>query len=155
TVEEIITSVGRLIHFDVGGVVLVDDGRLQIHTSGLLDPADVLEFQNLCDTHLRDLAGGATLPSAFTVDVINVGDYSDAEPHDPDGWSTFLAVPLRSRGQLIGLLALGKRQPGAFTEQMHRTLRMITPSIVSVLDSARAFQHSLADEARATFSQLG
>jgi len=152
---EIITSVRRLIQFDVAGVVMTDDGRLKIHTPVRLDPADVAEFQDLCDTHLRDLAGGATLPSAFTVDVVHIGEDPDSDAHDPDGWPSFHAVPLRSRGQLIGLLALGRREPGAFTEQMHATLRMITPSIVSVLDSARTFQHDVADEARATFSQLG
>ncbi len=53
------------------------------------------------------------------------------------------------------MLALGAFLPGAFSDATHRTLRTVTPSIVSVLDSARQFQTTLADEAWATFSSLG
>lgn len=155
TVQEIITSVGRLIHSDVAGVVLADEGWLQVHTAQPLDPADVGTFQDLCDSHLRDLAGGATIPAGFEVDIVYTGDDPDAPPAEAEGWATFHAVPLRSRGQLLGLLAIARRDPGAFTDQMYRTLRAITPSIVSVVESARSYQSALADEARATFSQLG
>ncbi len=154
TVREIITSVGRLIHSDVAGVVLAEEGWLQVHTAQQLDPADISAFQDLCDSHLRDLAGGATVAAGFEVDIVHTGD-PDAPPVEAEGWATFHAVPLRSRGHLVGLLALARRDPGAFTDQMHRTLQAITPSIVSVVESARSYQHALSDEARATFSQLG
>jgi CheY-like chemotaxis protein len=153
TAQEILTSVGRLIECDAAGLVMAEEGRLELHTARVLDVEDAAGFQDLCDHHLHDLAGGADLPAELSVEVVTLDDSQDAAP--AKGWHTFHSVPLRSRGQLIGLLALGSHDPGAYGEAVHRTLRTITPSIVSVLESARNFQRNLESEARATFSQLG
>jgi twitching motility two-component system response regulator PilH len=153
TVQEILSSVGRLVEGDAAGLVMAEEGQLELHSARTLDAEDVAGFRTLCDQHLHDLGGGAALPAELNVDVMTLDDSQDVA--DAKGWQTFHGVPLRSRGELIGVLVLGSHEPGAFGEAVHRTLRTITPSIVSVLESARNFQRNLESEAMSTFSQLG
>ncbi len=153
TVDEILTSLSRLINFDASAIALPEEGRLEMLCHRRPSDQDVEEFRTTCADHLREMLGGGALPAELQTRITVQSE--QGEITEPRGWLTFYAVPLRSRGQLIGMLALGAFLPGAFSDATHRTLRTVTPSIVSVLDSARQFQTTLADEAWATFSSLG
>lgn len=154
TIDEILTSVERLVHTDAAGIVLSEEGRCDVRCAKPMASEDRVAFHDLAAEHLREMAtANNPVPAHLDINV-----RSDADGDDPGparGWSSFHSVPLRSRGELIGILVLGSHTPGAFTPAVHRTLRAVTPSIVSVLESARDFQSKLADEAKAMFSGLG
>ena len=61
---------------------------------------------------------------------------------DPDsvenpGMATFLSMPLRAGGRLLGLLALSSGTANAFGESVLTTLRLVAPPAAVVIDHAR------------------
>jgi transcriptional regulator with GAF, ATPase, and Fis domain len=150
TIEEILTSLGRLITFDAAAVVLMENGQMEIVARRPLTDTDTARFRELSGAHLAGLSSGATLPSLSPITVL----FDETVPDKDTDWETFHSVPLRSRSQLIGMLAFGMHQPDAMTDAMIATTRTVTPAIVSVLESAKDFQARLTSEARATFSSL-
>jgi transcriptional regulator with GAF, ATPase, and Fis domain len=63
-------------------------------------------------------------------------------------------MSLRSRGGVIGILALASRRSGQFTPQVARTLRLVEFPIAAVVDSAAYHQKLLEQEARVSLSSL-
>ena len=151
TVEEMLTSLQRLVAFDAGAIVFPEEKLLDLHVGHRLSPEDLTEFQEMCTGHLSELIGADLHASEFDVHRLNA---VDGEVDPPRGWASFQAMPLKSRGHLVGDLVMASHTPGAFGEAAMRTLRTITPSIAAVADSARNFQHAVEQEARQAFSSL-
>jgi GAF domain-containing protein len=81
------------------------------------------------------LAGHALDPAEVAVHLV-----------DPDGClgkldlgyvATYLSMPLRSRSGVIGVLALTSSEPGAFSEEALKTLRVLEQPATVVIDNAR------------------
>jgi GAF domain-containing protein len=53
------------------------------------------------------------------------------------GMATFLSMPLRAGGRVLGLLALSSGQANAFGESALSTLRLVAPPAAVVVDHAR------------------
>ena len=51
--------------------------------------------------------------------------------------ATFLSMPLRAGGRLLGLLALSSGTSNAFGESALTTLRLVAPPAAVVIDHAR------------------
>ncbi len=149
SIEEILTSLGRLIAFDGAAVVLLEAAQMEVVTKNALTEPDKDAFNELAAEHLARLDKSIALPPSKTTVL-----FDDTVAERDRGWETFHSVPLRSRGQLIGMLAFGMHNPGAITDAITATTRTVTPAIVSVLESAKDFQAKLTSEARATFSSL-
>lgn len=67
------------------------------------------------------------------------------------------AIPLRSRGQVLGALTVQDTRPGAFDEQTITVLQMMADQVAVALDNARLFaesQEALEAERRA-YGELG
>ncbi len=151
TVDRMLSSLQRLVAFDAGAIVFPEEKLIDLHVGHQLDFTDLAEFTDLCAQHLSERMNKEIPAGSLELHRLNdVG--GDTDP--PRGWQSFRTLPLQSRGQLVGLLALGSHRPGVFDESAMRTLRTITSSIAAVADSARNFQHSVETEARATFSSL-
>ena len=151
TVEEMLTSLQRLIAFDAGAIVFPEEKLLDLHIGHHLSPEDLEEFRIRCAEHVSELTG--TDIDVSELDLHHLNQF-EGETDAPRGWASFQAVPLKSRGHLVGDLVLGSHSPNAFPERAMRTLRTITPSIAAVADSARNFQHTVEQEARQAFSSL-
>jgi twitching motility two-component system response regulator PilH len=150
SVDQILTSIGRLISFDAAAVVLVENAEMEMVSKRRLSDNDTARFRELAGEHLTRLSGNADLPPQSHVTVL----FDETAADGDRGWETYHSVPLRSRGQLIGMLVFGMHMPGAMTDAMLATTRTVTPAIVSVLESARDFQSKLASEAREAFQGL-
>lgn len=152
TVEEILTALRRLVSFDAGAVVLPEQHFLELHVDHPLAEEDEREFDEIAIRSLKEMASG---------DADDLGDYEihhlntvEGEADEPMGWNSIRAIPLRSRGQLLGVLVLGAHKAGAFGEAQRRTLGTVTPSIAAVIDSAGHYQTAIEVEAREAFSSL-
>lgn len=150
SVEQILASLGRLVNFDAAAVILVEDEKMEMVSKRRLSDNDAVRFRELAGEHLTRLSAGSQLPSLPPVTVLFDETVADRDR----GWETYHSVPLRSRGQLIGMLVFGMHMPGAITDAILATTRTVTPAIVSVLESARDFQSKLASEAREAFQSL-
>ncbi len=151
TVERMLTSLRRLVAFDAGAIVFHEEKLIDLHIGHQLDYTDLAEFTDLCAQHLSEYVGKDIPAGSLELHRLNTIE-GDTDP--PRGWNSFRTLPLKSRGQLVGILALGSHRPAVFDESAMRTLRTITASVAAVADSARNFQHSVENEARATFSSL-
>ncbi len=150
TSEEILTALRRLVSFDAGAIVLREQHQLELHVEHALHPDDESEFEARCFRSIREMTGDAD-DGAWDVHHVN----EIAGPLDERrGWASFRAVPLKVRGQLLGVLALGSHAPHAFGEAEARTLRTVTASIAAVVDSAGHYQEAIESEAKAAFSSL-
>jgi twitching motility two-component system response regulator PilH len=148
--EEILESLSRLISFDAASIVLIKPYRMKVVSRRPLTDVDVAMFREAAREHMARLGDGTELPPPGLVRVLH--DH-DAEPHDR-GWETYYSVPLRGRGQFLGMLLFAMHAPAAMTDAMVATARTVTPAIVSVLESVGDYQAELANEAAATFQSL-
>jgi GAF domain-containing protein len=66
-----------------------------------------------------------------------------------------MALPLLSRGQIIGVLDVQSDQPGVFTENDARTLGILADQIATTIENARLFSRTqqALSEAQALYSQ--
>ncbi|MFN8167837.1 MAG: response regulator [Candidatus Nanopelagicales bacterium] len=62
---------------------------------------------------------------------------ADADGVENPGMATFLSMPLRAGGRLLGLLALSSGTANAFGESALTTLRLVAPPAAVVIDHAR------------------
>ena len=56
---------------------------------------------------------------------------------DEGGMATFLSMPLRARGRVVGVLALSSAVKSAFGEASLSTLRLVEAPAAVVIDNAR------------------
>ncbi len=151
TVERMLTSLQRLVAFDAGAIVFPQEKLIDLRVGHQLDYTDLADFTDRCAQHLSEFTGKDIPAGQLELHRLNTIEGDTAPPR---GWQSFRTLPLKSRGQLVGILALGSHRVGVFDESAMRTLRTITASVAAVADSARNFQHSVENEARATFSSL-
>jgi CheY-like chemotaxis protein len=62
---------------------------------------------------------------------------ADSDGVENPGMATFLSMPLRAGGRLLGLLALSSGTANAFGESALTTLRLVAPPAAVVIDHAR------------------
>ena len=56
-----------------------------------------------------------------------------------EGIRSYLRIPLRAEGQLIGMLDLGAAAPGAFASDDERTARQVADSLAVAIQNARLY----------------
>jgi signal transduction histidine kinase len=114
-----------------GRIVAVDTDL----PTGLASGAAVaLEDLGLLGAHWPDSAG-------------RVEDLLALSPRNPlddlllaEGIRSYLRIPLRADGQLIGMLDLGAAAPGAFAPDDERTARQIADSLAVAIQNARLYE---------------
>merc|ERR1712080_711628 len=83
----------------------------------------------------HDGATGVEVPTVITLD--RAGEVVDT---DLGALQTFVSMPLRSGGNLVGVLGLASTQPNAFDESELGTLRIVEHTLGSVVDNARLYE---------------
>jgi DNA-binding response OmpR family regulator len=144
TLQESLLILRRFVDYDLAGIALAAERRLAIRTDTDLARGEFDHFRALAAGHLEQEELG----------VWRFGAEEFADSDGTDGWPSFFAMGLRSRGQVLGILAVGARRPGVFTPQVARTLRMVEFPLAAVVDSAYHHQKLLEQEARLSLSSL-
>jgi DNA-binding response OmpR family regulator len=152
TVQESLLILRRFVDYDLAGIALTAERRLAIRTDTQLSRPEFDHFRALAAGHLEQLASISVSPEELGVWRSGAEDFSDSNA--AGGWPSFFAMGLRSRGQVLGILAVGSRRPGVFTPQVARTLRMVEFPLAAVVDSAYHHQKLLEQEARLSLSSL-
>lgn len=152
TLQESLHILRRFVEYDMAGMALSAERRMAVRMDRPVAQADFEHFRALAAGHLEQLAS-----MSVSSDELSVWRFDSEEFADPDtasGWPSFFAMALRSRGQVLGILAVGARRPGVFTPQVARTLRMVEFPLAAVVDSAYHHQKLLEQEARLSLSSL-
>lgn len=135
--EEAARRVARLVPYDTLGVLLLDErGRDLRFFVALGYPDDVAEHWRL------GLGQGVVGTVAKTGRPLLVADVQ-SEPrylNAGEGIATELAVPMVSRGRVMGVLEVGSRQPGAYTEEHQGLLETVAGLLATAVEGARLYQ---------------
>jgi twitching motility two-component system response regulator PilH len=145
TVAAVLESMENIVDCDLVSVMLLGaDGRAPVATY-------VSVAREVTDQHYRDFlaavaeaseqsTGGATSMSELSpmlADSHGRLGAADLEGLENPGMATFLSMPLRVGGRLIGLLALSSGTANAFGESALTTLRLVATPAAVVIDHAR------------------
>jgi DNA-binding response OmpR family regulator len=152
TVQESLLILRRFVDYDLAGIALATERRLAIRVDSTISRPEFDHFRALAAGHLEQLASISVSPEELGVWRSGAEDFSETD--SGGGWPSFFAMGLRSRGQVLGILAIGSRRPGVFTPQVARTLRMVEFPLAAVVDSAYHHQKLLEQEARLSLSSL-
>ena len=152
TVQESLLILRRFVDYDLAGIALAAERRLAIRMDTALSRAEFDHFRALAAGHLEQLASISVSPEELGVWRSGTEEFSETD--SAGGWPSFFAMGLRSRGQVLGILAIGSRRPGVFSPQVARTLRMVEFPLAAVVDSAYHHQKLLEQEARLSLSSL-
>ena len=145
TVAAVLESMENIVDCDLVGVMLLG-------ADGVAPEATYVRVaREVTNQHYRDfLAGVAEAADQATGGSTALAELAPlvADPHgrlgasdgdglDNGGMATFLSMPLRAGGRLLGLLALSSGSANAFGESALTTLRLVAPPAAVVIDHAR------------------
>ncbi|HSN07127.1 MAG TPA: response regulator [Candidatus Angelobacter sp.] len=145
TVAAVLTSMEGIVDCDLVGVMLLGPDGLAP------DSTYVSVAREVTDQHYREFlvavaeasdqaTGGATAIhelSPMLADARGRLGAADPDSVENPGMATFLSMPLRAGGRLLGLLALSSGTANAFGESVLTTLRLVAPPTAVVIDHAR------------------
>lgn len=135
TVAAVLQVLARVVDYDIAAVLLLQDRATYVTLGREVSAAMYTEFFGAV-AEAAGALGGA--PVAVQDLVPRVADPHGWLGADDEGhMATFLSMPLRVRGQVIGALALASATKNAFGESALSTLRLVESPAAVVIDSAR------------------
>ncbi|GBD85239.1 response regulator PleD [bacterium BMS3Abin02] len=152
TLGELLHILRRFVGFDVAAIALASEKRMAARLESTLSRGEFDEFKRLVAGHLDQLSAVKVSPDELGVWFAEPPGFGWTD--SGQGWPSFFAMSLRSRGEVLGILALASRRAGQFTPQVARTLRMVEFPMAAVVDSASYHQKLLEQEARLSLSSL-
>lgn len=153
TIEEVLKDIRRLVAFDAGSVTMAADATMYVRGDDALTLDELTELHAVTVQKFKSVAGLQV--ETDDVNIVRIGPHTNLSTDEGEsGWDSFYGVPLRVRGEFVGLLMLSSRRSGAFTSGSYRTLKTIEPAIATVIESADRYHRALVQEARSSLSSL-
>ncbi|MER8899654.1 GAF domain-containing protein [Mesorhizobium sp. M0676] len=141
--DTLIASACRLCNAEMGLIFLSRDGSFSPEASHGTPPG-YLEFMR---THpIKPGRETFTGRAALTKAVVNVDDalndkeFTFSEARDRAGYRAMLAVPLLRQGEVIGVFAMPRRTPGAFSEKQVELVQTFADQAVIAIENVRLFE---------------
>lgn len=136
-------SVRSVMQCELVGVFLPDPARNRIQTLALDFPGSKGLIREDLFTPMEGSLGGLVLSTGkpwagSASDVRGLGLESEAAI--PEGLSTGCVLPLISRGRVLGLLGLGRREDRAFTQPDLHFLAQVANQIALAVENALAYR---------------
>ncbi len=153
TLEQTLQILRRFVEYDVAGILLASERKLAYRCDRTVSGSDFSQFRALTVGQLQQFARIDLSPEEVGVWRVE-GEEVLTESAIAEGWPSFFAMPLRSRGEVLGVLALGAQRPGVYDDTVVRTLRLVEYPIATVMDSALHHQKLIEQEARLSLSSL-
>jgi GAF domain-containing protein len=141
TAASLLAVLATFIDFTMAGIGLVEEADVGVRVNHAVSHQD---FERMAAHVVDNLsayssqvieAHNARLWSADPYKVLGKGSSGDP-------LTTFVAMPLRAQGKVIGLLALGSAMPQAFSEKELAVLRVIESAAAVVIDNARLYDRA-------------
>ena len=153
TVSQTLQIVRRFVEYDLAGVALREDNSLGVRLTRAVSRDDVEQFRSVVIGNMEQLTSTSIDPAEVNLWID--GDASIETDADMGGMPLLFTMPLRSRGEVLGVLAVASGKPGVYAPALVRTLRLVEYPISNVVDSAYHHQKLLEQEARLSLSSLG
>jgi CheY-like chemotaxis protein len=135
TVAAVLTVLGRVVDYDLAAVLMLDDRSTYVTLARDTSNQQYAEFFSSVAEAARQVTG----------EQVQVGDLVPRVA-DPEGMlgaddegtmATFLSMPLKARGKVVGVLALSSATKNAFGETSLNTLRLVEGPAALVIQNAR------------------
>jgi CheY-like chemotaxis protein len=135
TIAQVLAVLGRVVDYDLAAVLMLDDRSTYIKVARETSQEQYSEFFSA----VADAASDATgLPISVSDLQAQVADHEgNLGADDERDLATFLSMPLKSSGEVIGILALSSGRANAFGETALNTLRLISAPSGIVVANAR------------------
>jgi DNA-binding response OmpR family regulator len=135
SVAAVLGVLTRVVDYDLAAVCMLDDLTAYLTVGRECSHQQYGEF-------LTAVAGAATQVGGGAVGVADltprIADPEGRLGADDDGsMATFLSMPMRVRGRVVGVLALSSATKSAFGEASLNTLRLVEGPAAIVVDNAR------------------
>ncbi|MGN6243328.1 MAG: response regulator [Motilibacteraceae bacterium] len=135
TVAAVLQVLARIVDYDIAAVLLLQDHATYVTLGREVSAAMYTEFFGAVAEAAGALGGAPVAVQDLLPRVADPHGWLGAD--DEGHMATFLSMPLRVRGQVIGALALASATKNAFGESALSTLRLVESPAAVVIDSAR------------------
>ncbi|MCE7884805.1 MAG: response regulator [Actinobacteria bacterium ATB1] len=133
-----LSVLSNFLEYTIGALALADERILAIRPVGDVSRANVAGVVEQMDEAMGNLPNVAhTEGDAAVVTFESVGRVVEEET---DRLQTFVSMPLRSGGNIIGLLGLASTKANAFGETELATVRIIEHPLAGLVNTARLYE---------------
>jgi GAF domain-containing protein len=135
TVAAVLSVLGRIVDYDLAAVCMLDDRLTYLTVARESSQQQYTEFFGA----IADAATQVTGVPVMVHDLVpRVADPQGHLGQDDEGrMATFLSMPLRAGGRVVGCLALSSATKNAFGEASLNTLRLVEQPAAVVISNAR------------------
>ena len=135
TVAAVLGVLGRIVDYDLAAVCMLDDRLTYVTVARETSQLQYTEFFGA----IADAATQVTNTPVMVHDLVpRLADELGLLGEDDEGrMSTFLSMPLRAAGRVVGCLALSSATKNAFGEASLNTLRLVEGPAAVVISNAR------------------
>ncbi|MDQ1626486.1 MAG: hypothetical protein QOI54_230 [Actinomycetota bacterium] len=140
TVAGVLGVLGRVVDYDMAAVCMLDDRATYLTVARESSQQQYNEFFGA----IADAATQVTNAPVMVHDLLpRVADPNGLLGLDDEGrMATFLSMPLRAGGRIVGCLALSSATKNAFGEASLNTLRLVEQPAAVVISNARLAGHT-------------
>ncbi len=135
TIAEVLDVLSRVVDYDLASVLMLDDRSTYIRVSRETSQHQYSEFFDALADAATDSTGVDVAVGDLQARVADPEGYLGAE--DEGEMATFLSMPLKAGGRMIGVLALSSARANAFGETSLNTLRLVSSPAGIVVANAR------------------
>ncbi len=135
TVAAVLTVLGRIVDYDLAAVCMLDDKATYLTVAKESSHRQYNEFFGA----IADAATQVTGRPVMVQDLVpRIADSGGLLGQEEEGrMATFLSMPLRAGGRVVGCLALSSATKNAFGESALNTLRLVEQPAALVISNAR------------------
>lgn len=136
--DSALSILSNFLSYSLGGIALGEERVFAIRPIGAVSSDNVASIVHQMEealAHGRPEGEPLEPPTVITLD--RAGQVVDA---DMGALQTFVSMPMRSGGTIVGVLGLASNKPNAFDESELATLRIIEHPLASVIDNARLYE---------------
>ena len=135
TIAQVLDVLSRVVDYDLAAVLMLDDHSTYIRVARETSQQQYAEFFEAVADAASDSSGHQVAPSDLQARVADPDSNLGAE--DEGEMATFLSMPLKSGGGMVGVLALSSARTNAFGETSLNTLRLVSSPAGIVVANAR------------------
>jgi FixJ family two-component response regulator len=135
TVAGLLDVVARFVDYHLAAVLLLEERVAYVSVKHEASRPHFDEFVAAGAKTMSESSGQAFDAAGIDARVVDPGGLLGSEDEGP--MATFLSMPLRGKGGVVGVLALSSAQKNAFSETSLSTLKLIEGPAAVVVDNAR------------------
>jgi two-component system cell cycle response regulator len=142
TINSVLSVVAKVTDCYIGSVLLLEEKEIYLHVHSKVGKDFYKEAQVSAIHEAKNFLPAGTNSSHINVITDSESSLIDGEVADCSAIRSIISMPLRARGEVIGLLTLSSPKSDAFTDNIQQVLHIIEYPASVVIDNARLHDHT-------------